>query len=91
MSIGHPVAYNPTLITTAATTVVSNKSGILVGILINTATTGTIQINDNATVIMQATGALTVSVPIFLACPATFRQNLTVTTTGTVSITVFWL
>lgn len=88
MNIQPPVCGTYTAIT--ATTTVCNGNGALLGILITSATTGIITINDGSNTIMPATASLTITTPTFIPIPACFNTSLVVTISGTVSATVIW-
>ena len=87
--VGPPVTGNYSAI--SATTTLLTGDGSLLGILITSATTGTVAISDGGTTIMAATASLTLTTPTYIPIPAQFKTNLVVTITGTVAATVFWV
>ena len=84
-----PVGYNYTAV--SATTTIVKGTGTLGGILVSSATTGTIAVSDGGNTIMAASPSMTLSAPQFIELPATFSTDLTVTITGTLAATVLWV
>lgn len=96
MAIGTNQSYTPKSISASA--LIKTGDGQIGGILIASATAGTVKIWDSltaaGTVIVDTTTGYTTSAtasPVYLDIPAGFSTGLFVTIGGTATITVFYL
>lgn len=73
---------------------ISNTSGVLVGIFISSATSGTIKAWDSltatGTVLFDTTAAATLTSPLFVPCNMAFGTGLFITIGGTISCAVVY-
>lgn len=73
----------------SASAQISNTSGVLVGILVVSATSGTIKAWDSATaagtVLFDTTAAMTLTAPLYIPCNMSFGTGLFLTLGGTIN------
>jgi len=89
-STSNPGIFNATPIT-ATTTIKVGKDGVIYGILVSSATAGTIAISDGNGVLMAVSVAMTFTEPMMINFPVAFLGGLTITVGGTFSGSVLWL
>jgi len=89
-SASNPIIFNATPIT-ATTTIKVGQDGVMYGIMVSSATAGTIAISDGNGVLMPTSVAMTPTEPTMINFPVAFLGGLTITIGGTFSGSVLWL